>query len=47
VTAAETWYDALDRFGLNRPVEAMHDGWQSLKDRRFGGGPPPAESAQR
>ena len=47
VTAAETWYDALDRLGLNRPVEAMHEGWQSLKDRRFGGEPPPAETAQR
>jgi hypothetical protein len=47
VTAAESWYDALDRLGMNRPVEAMHDGWQSLKDRRFGGEPPPAETAQR
>jgi len=47
VTAAETWYDTLDRAGLNRPVEAMHDGWQSLKEKRFGGEAPPADAAQR
>jgi hypothetical protein len=47
VAAAETWYDAVDPLGLNRPVAAMHDGWQSLKDRRFDGEPPTAESAQR
>jgi hypothetical protein len=36
VSAAEGWYEATGRFGLNRPVEAVHAGWQSLKDRRFG-----------
>ena len=35
VIAAEGWYEAVGRFGLNRPVETMHGGWQSLKDRRF------------
>ena len=35
VTVAEAWYDAADRFGLNRPVEAMHGWWQGAKDRRF------------
>jgi hypothetical protein len=48
VTAAEAWYDALDRLGLNRPVEAMHDDWQSLKDKRFGGQQAsPNDNAQR
>lgn len=47
VTAAEGWYDTADRFGLNRPVEAMHAGWQALKDLRFGGEGPPAQTAQR
>ena len=31
VTAAEGWYDAVDVFGLNRPVETMHGGWKSLR----------------
>ena len=35
VTLAETWYDTVDRFGLNRPVEAMHGWWQAAKERRF------------
>ena len=35
VTLAESWYDTADRFGLNRPVEAMHGWWQTAKDRRF------------
>ncbi|MEA3029909.1 MAG: hypothetical protein QOJ53_2019 [Sphingomonadales bacterium] len=37
VTAAETWYDAADRIGFNRPVETMHGWWQWLKERRFEG----------
>ena len=48
VAAAETWYDALDRLGLNRPVEAMHDDWQSFKGMRFGAQQaPPNDMAQR
>jgi hypothetical protein len=48
VAAAEAWYDAVDRIGLNRPVEAMHDDWQALKDRRFGEQQaPPNDNAQR
>lgn len=48
VTAAETWFDALDPIGLNRPVEAMHAGWQSLKEKRFRTeAPTPTDSAQR
>ena len=35
VTVAETWYDTAGRFGLNRPVEAMHCWWQAAKDKRF------------
>jgi hypothetical protein len=35
VSAAETWYDALDEGGLNRPVEAMHGWWQAARDVRF------------
>jgi hypothetical protein len=37
VSAAESWFDAMDSIGLNRPVEAVHGWWQSVKDRRFAG----------
>jgi hypothetical protein len=37
VTTAEIWFDAMDSIGLNRPVEAVHGWWQSVKDRRFAG----------
>jgi hypothetical protein len=47
VTAAEAWYDAVGRFGLNRPVEAMHGAWQWLKDRRFEDQDPAGPSAAR
>ena len=36
VIAAEGWYDAVGRLGLNRPVEGMHRQWQTLRDARFG-----------
>jgi hypothetical protein len=36
VTAAERWYDAVGAFGLNRPVETMHGGWEAQRMRRFG-----------
>lgn len=35
VSAAEGWYDTVGRIGLNRPVEAMHGGWQAGRDMRF------------
>jgi hypothetical protein len=35
VTVAESWYGMIGRFGLNRPVETMHRGWQGLRDARF------------
>jgi hypothetical protein len=37
IVLAEGWYDAVGRLGLNWPVETLHDGWQSLKARRFQG----------
>jgi len=44
VAAAESWYDATARFGLNRPVDAMHGWWQSVKAARFGGEEPQNQS---
>jgi hypothetical protein len=38
VAGAEAWYAAVDRAGLNRPVETMHGWWQSAKDARFDDG---------
>lgn len=35
VSAAETWFDSVDRAGLNRPVEAMHGWWQAARGARF------------
>jgi hypothetical protein len=35
VSAAETWFDAVDQAGLNRPVEIMHGWWQGARDARF------------
>jgi hypothetical protein len=35
VAAAESWHDAAGGIGLNRPVEAIHQRWQALKDLRF------------
>ena len=35
VNAAETWFDTVDRAGLNRPVETMHGWWQSAREVRF------------
>jgi hypothetical protein len=37
VTAAEAWYGAAGRLGLNRPVETMHGWWQSAREARFAG----------
>jgi hypothetical protein len=31
VTVAEGWFDAMDRVGLNAPVETMHGWWQSAR----------------
>ena len=31
IAAAEAYYDALDRFRLNEPVESMRARWQALK----------------
>ena len=31
IAAAEGWYDALDPFRLNAPVESMRARWQALK----------------
>jgi hypothetical protein len=35
VSAAESWFDAVDQVGLNRPVEIMHGWWQGARDARF------------
>lgn len=47
--AAEVWYDALDRVGLNAPVTTMRGWWRVLKARRFDGqastGTSPSRSA--
>jgi hypothetical protein len=42
VTAAEGWYDLVGRAGLNRPVEAMHEGWEAAREVRFDRAAPPA-----
>ena len=35
VAAAEAWYALTARLGLNRPVETMHQWWQSAESARF------------
>jgi hypothetical protein len=35
VAAAEAWYAATARLGLNRPVETMHQWWRAAEARRF------------
>jgi len=35
VSLAEGWYGAVDAYGLNGPVEAMHRGWEAQRARRF------------
>ena len=47
VAAAEGWYDAVGRIGLNRPVETMHGQWQGLRDARFGKRNDPAGETRR
>ena len=37
VEAGDAWYALTARLGLNLPVEAMHRGWQKVKDARFAG----------
>lgn len=43
VTAAEAWYAAVDRPGLNLPVAAMHDWWEKARGMRFPGVPGPTD----
>jgi hypothetical protein len=45
VTFAEAWFDVADEAGLNRPFEAMHAAWQSVKDARFAAQVAPPEMA--
>jgi hypothetical protein len=48
VSIAEAWYDIAGRFGLNRPVEAMHARWQAARDAQFGrAGAPAAQNPER
>ena len=35
IVVAESWYDAVDKVGLNRPVAALRSGWQSVKHLQF------------
>lgn len=32
VVVAESWYDAVDRVGLNRPFAAMHGWWRPARE---------------
>ena len=45
VSASEAWYDAVGELGLNRPVAAMHGGWESLRTRPFAAGVDPEAAA--